>query len=215
MSSNNVLQMIDVTRSFAGASPVVRSLNLRLASGQGLLVTGTNGSGKSTLLRLVAALIEPSCGQVLVGSFCTAQQSQKARSLVSYSPASDRSFIPRLDGRKNLEFFAKLSNLSHGCFQQRLQALQEFQWTLKSALDQPYYLCSTGMRQSLSIARALMQDSKMIVLDEPERGLDRSALNELFEILKNEKQKGRSLVVSTHQPELFGGLFEVAVDLNA
>jgi len=150
-------------------------------------VMGPNGAGKSTLLRILAGLIEPSSGVARVeGS-------------VAFVVADERSFSWRLSGRHNLDFFASLHGFVGADARRRVcDALARAQLT--DDADRPYREYSTGMRQRLALARGLLADADVFLLDEPTRGVDPEAAHVLRRFIRDELvgRAGRTVLLATH-----------------
>ena len=168
---------------------VFADLNFSLDVGERLAITGANGCGKTTLLKILVNLILPTAGSIeLIGSRNP-----------SWVPASDQSFYSRLTGRENLLFFLSLQKISKSEITRRIDFWSEH-LALKESLKTPYYLCSSGMKQSLALARGLVNDPAVLILDEPTRSLDPKASLELIDSLKN-LPGTKTIVFSTHSLE--------------
>ena len=164
-------------------SPVLalRDLSLAVRRGETLGLLGTNGAGKTTLLKILATLILQDAGQV--------------RGTVGVVTGAERSFYWRLTGRQNLEFFAAFQGLGARATAARIE---ELRWRLGlDALDRRFGLYSTGMRQRLAIARALLPQPAVLLMDEPTRSLDPLATAALYRVIRS-TQAGCTIVLATH-----------------
>ena len=177
---------------------VLRGLTLQVRAGEIFGVIGVNGSGKTTVLEIIAAAQLPSSGSGTVAGYDLLSQPEQVREAVGYCPANLESFYPRLTGRANLEFFAALRNMSpsEGTSQSRaiLELINAVE--LSDTLFQRY---STGMKQKLSLARALLGSPAIVLLDEPTRSLDPVARREFQDLLRHIVVASRkSAVLVTH-----------------
>ncbi len=165
-----------------GYRRVVHDVSLEVAGGDTLLLVGHNGAGKTTLLRLMAGLLKPTEGSV--------ERSGALGMLAHQSMLYDA-----LTARENLVFFGRL----HGCREAtRIDSLLE-RMGLAAFGDQRVATYSRGMMQRLAIARALLPEPDVLLLDEPMSGLDDSALEIVREVLKDLRASGCAVVIATHQ----------------
>ena len=186
-------------RTKGGGADVLRGITLQVRAGEIFGVIGVNGSGKTTLLEIVATAQLPSSGRGTVAGYDLLSQPEHVRAAVGYCPANLESFYPRLTGKANLEFFAALRNMSRSEAASQSREILELinAPELSDTLFQRY---STGMKQKLSLARALLGSPALILLDEPTRSLDPSARREFQDLLRRQVVAGgqRSVVLVTH-----------------
>ena len=149
-----------VSRRF-GERVVLRDLHLSLEPGTIAAVTGPNGSGKTTLLRLLAGVLSPDAGTILVAG------EPPGRGATGFVPPGDRGLYWRLTGRANLEFFASIAGGSREDALGAARALDA-----EGTLDRRMGLCSTGERRRVAIARAFAARPPVVLLDEPYADLD-------------------------------------------
>jgi ABC-type multidrug transport system ATPase subunit len=170
-----------------GEKEVLRGVDLELAAGGFLLVTGRNGSGKSTLLRLVAGLLRPTGGVLDV---------RVPRGSIGF--AGHESLVYReLTALENLELYGRLYRVPER--RERIGMLLE-RYGLWEVRHERVSTFSRGMEQRLALCRALLHDPALLLLDEPFAGLDREGA-ELLDRELDELGGQRTLVVSSHQPE--------------
>jgi ABC-2 type transport system ATP-binding protein len=193
--SEGVLEVVGLDRRF-GDREVLRDLHVRLGAGERLAVTGPNGSGKTTLLRCISGSLTPSAGRVEV---CGHEAgSLAARRRVGISLSQERSFYLRLSGRNNLLFFARLRVRSERRARYAVEALiEEFELAAIAAERMDH--CSTGMVQQLALARALLGDPALLVLDEPTRSLDPEAVGRMWSGL--DRRPETAVLIATHRSE--------------
>src|SRR5579862_7302574 len=144
----------------------LRGVTLQIGRGEVFGLMGPNGAGKTTLLRLLATLLPPSTGGGRIDGADLVWQAGVVRRLVGFASGEERGFYWRLSGRENLEFFAGLLGISPGAGRKRCDDVLELVDLLPMA-HQPVAQSSTGMRQRLGIARALLGAPRVLLLDEP------------------------------------------------
>jgi len=197
-----------------GRVHALRGVDLALERGRTLAVLGPNGAGKSTLLRLLAGLARPSAGTLVVGDAGSARASsaerRRARAAVGYLGHATLLY-PDLTARENLLFAARLHGVSEA--QARADALLEQQGLLGVA-DRLTRSFSRGMAQRLAIARGLVHDPSILLLDEPFTGLDPSAAEALERQLRQLRDQGRTLVLVTHELARACALADAAIVLS-
>lgn len=177
--------------------PAVDHVNLSVGEGELFGLLGSNGAGKTTLIKLICTLIHPTEGEALVfGHPLTSDNLIKNQ--IGLVTSDERSFFWRLTGRENLEFFASLQGLYSKQAEKRIISILD-QVKLGDAADKTFQTYSTGMRQRLSIARALLNDPRLLFLDEPSRGLDPIATDRLHRlILELNQNEGKTIFLTTH-----------------
>ncbi|HLE29354.1 MAG TPA: ABC transporter ATP-binding protein [Anaerolineales bacterium] len=185
-----------------GPVHALRDVNLRIEPGQFFGLFGPNGAGKTTLIRILATLILPTGGAAQVHGFDVAREPARVRALIGLVFSSENSFYGRLTGRQNLEFFAALQNLSRADARRRASELFEL-FGLAAAADAPFQTYSTGMRQKLNVARALLHNPPVLFLDEPTKGMDVLTAATLRTLLRAElvERQRKTVVLTTHDLE--------------
>ena len=175
----------------------VEGVNLTVQAGSVLAILGPNGAGKTTLLRILAGLIHPSAGRAHICGLDVVQGEARERGLVGISLGDDRSLYARLSGRRNLDFFAALHGLSRREATQRIDELGKI---LEIPLDQSVQGSSAGIRQRILIARALLHDPSVLLLDEPTKSLDPTSAQGLRGFIRERlaDHLGKSVLIATH-----------------
>jgi heme exporter protein A len=190
-----MIEVRSLTKVF-GLNPVLRGLDLDVARGEFLTLLGPNGSGKSTLLRILGALSRPTGGTVKIGGWELPGEADFVRAqlgVVSHLPL----LYDTLTAEENLMFFARLYNMPPETRRMRVDYLLRRVGLAKRARDvvQTY---SRGMQQRLAIARAILHDPAVLLLDEPYTGLDQDAAGLLDELLREVAVAGRTVIMTTH-----------------
>jgi len=178
---------------------VLRKLDLQVRRGEFVALLGPNGSGKSTLLRLLAGLTKPTSGAIFVGGWEIPREAAAVRAQIGM--ASHKVLLyENLTALENLRFFARLYAIPPAEAEARARARLE-QVGLARRADSLVRTFSRGMQQRLSIARALLHNPDVLLLDEPYTGLDQDASLTLDGLLRQAHAEGRTIVMSTHQLE--------------
>lgn len=184
-----------------GGAPVeaVRHVDLAAADGRICGLLGPNGAGKTTTLRMLAGLIAPDAGRLVVDGIDVVRQPRLALARMGLL-GDARGLYPRLSARENIVYFAALHGLSRDAAQARAEALAEA-LDLRPLLERRTEGFSQGERVKTALARALVHDPANIVLDEPTNGLDVPATRALRETLRHLASPaggGKCIVFSTH-----------------
>ena len=174
--------------------PIVKGVNLAVGEGEVVALLGANGAGKSTLLRIISGLLKADRGEIVLGGVSMAKAGAELRryvGLVSHAPL----LYDHLSGLENLTFFANLYDLqeSRARVEAILQAVDL--WRRRNDLVRTY---SRGMQQRLAIARAILHDPPVLLLDEPDTGLDQQSAHMLQTLLQQLSDKRRAILFSTH-----------------
>jgi ABC-type multidrug transport system ATPase subunit len=193
--NGSILSIARLNRCF-GTREVVHSLDLDLAPGERMAFCGPNGSGKTTVLRCVAGTLTPTSGRVMVGGHPAG--ALEARRLVGASLSQERSFYLRLTGHLNLLFFARLRYGSEREAAARVDALEE-ELEIADIGRQRVDRCSSGMIQQLALARALLGEPTLLLLDEPTKSLDTDARGRLWAAL--DRRRDTAVLFATHLDE--------------
>ena len=175
-------------------------VNLRVKEGEVLGLLGPNGAGKSTLIKILCTLILPTVGEAYVNGYNVVKEGRQARSSIGFITTDERSFYWRLSGRENLQFFATLHNMPQSQVKARVEELLDVVH-LKNRADEPFLNYSAGMKQRMAIARGLLNDPKVLFMDEPTRSLDPGAAKSLRDFIKDHivTERGKTVLISTHQ----------------
>lgn len=177
--------------------PVLRGVDLTIEQGQRVALLGANGAGKTTLLRVLAGLAEPDGGQVRIDGrdmLHDAQQARRAVGFVTHQPY----LYDDLTVMENLLFFARMYGVKQR--HERARALLERVGLLKRANERASAL-SRGQSQRLALARALLHSPRLLLLDEPDTGLDEEGITLLETILNEQTHNGGAVLFTTHQLE--------------
>ena len=179
----------------------VDNLNLEIKKGVIFGFLGPNGAGKTTTIKMMAGVLKPTQGQVLIDGIDIAHDPFEAKRRIGFVP--DQPFVyEKLTGREFLQFVAGLYGLNHsqslnGNMTRLLELFELSHWS-----DELVESFSHGMKQRLIMCAALLHEPKVIVVDEPMVGLDPKAARLVKDIFRNQAQKGRTIFMSTHSLEV-------------
>lgn len=190
---------------------MLRGVNLRVAAGSSLILTGSNGAGKTTLLRIIATILRPSSGTGSVAGLELRAGAEEIRGRVGYLSA--RGFMyDELDGSENLLFAARLAGIEAG--PSRIAELLETSG-LADAGRQRVRTYSTGMRRRLALAALRMRPLDVALLDEPYAGLDVEGIDQVDRIVARFRESGTAVIIASHQAGEATRSADVALRLEA
>lgn len=176
--------------------PAVNHIDLTINEGELFGLLGPNGAGKTTLMRILTTLLRPSEGQAVVGGYDVVKDASKVRTVIG--AVSDKLIMYNLlSAKENLRFFGRLYGLKGDVIEKRIDELLELV-ELRSWQDKLIGTFSTGMKQRLNIVRALIQNPKILFLDEPTLGLDPQSQRFVKDLAKDLHNRGMTIVLTTH-----------------
>jgi ABC-2 type transport system ATP-binding protein len=178
----------------------VNGVDLEIRRGEIFGLLGPNGAGKSTTIRMLCTLLEPTSGTAKVNGFDVVQQANDVRRSLGTVLAGERSIYWKLTGRENLEYFAALYHIPAAIAKKRVDELLE-RMEIKERANELVEKYSTGMRQRIAIAKALLARPPILLLDEPTLGLDPQAARNLRALIAQLKEEGHTILLTTHYME--------------
>lgn len=183
-----VLQIENLTKNF-GRLCAVNKMNLEVGAGQVFGMLGPNGSGKTTTLGMLMSVVNPTSGSFKWFGEEATHDTRKQIGAVLEHPI----FYPYLTGQKNLELTAMIKGATPDQITRVLKLVELF-----DRKDDKYKTYSLGMKQRLAIASALLNDPRVLILDEPTNGLDPMGIAEIRELIKKIAADGRTIILASH-----------------
>jgi heme exporter protein A len=191
-----MIQVSRVVKTF-GNRVVLRGIDLTINEGDFVTLLGANGAGKTTLLHLVASLSKPSHGNVFINGYRMADDASELRRFIGL--VSHKTLLyDDLSAEQNLRFYAQLYDVVEA--RERIETVLN-QVNLWQRRKDPVRTYSRGMQQRLAIARAILHNPPILLLDEPDTGLDQHAANMLGELLAAVGISHRTILMTTHNLE--------------
>jgi sodium transport system ATP-binding protein len=187
---------VDRLEKTLGRNRVLRGISFEARSGEIFGLLGPNGAGKTTTLRIICTLLEPDAGSVEVLGFDTNTAPREVRRRVGVVTA-EIGVYPRLSARENIAYFAELSGVLNGELGRRVDAVIE-RLGMESFASQRAESLSSGQKQKVAIARAIVHDPPVLMFDEPTSNLDVLASREVREFMVESKGRGKCVIFSTH-----------------
>lgn len=191
-----MIEINNVTKRFGSVTAVDR-LSFTINDGEVLGLLGENGAGKTTTMRMMATILQPTEGDIRINGFSVREQSVSVRRQIGILFGGDVGLYGRLTARENIAYFGRLYGLEE---QQLTQRIAELSGMLEMGeyVDRRVGGFSRGMKQKVAIARALVHDPQVILLDEPTTGLDVSAASIFRRLVLNMREAGKTILFSSH-----------------
>ncbi|GAB4462934.1 MAG: ABC transporter ATP-binding protein [Anaerolineae bacterium] len=191
-----MIEIRKVVKAF-GNRAVLRGVDLNISEGDFVTLLGANGAGKTTLLHIVSSLSKPTAGDVLINGYSLADSASELRRFIGL--VSHKTLLyDDLTAEQNLRFYARMYDVPDAAG--RVQAVLE-QVNLWERRGDPVRTYSRGMQQRLAIARAILHNPPILLLDEPDTGLDQHSANMLADLLKAVGISHRTILMTTHNLE--------------
>ena len=216
MQNENAIQTINLTKTFKSKSPnangflrrktvsvnAIDNLTFEIKKGELFGLLGPNGAGKTTLVKMLCTLLPPDQGTALVNGYDIVKEPMKVkRSLGTLFSVGERGFFWRLNGYRNLEFFAAVYNVPRQKRHERIMEVLNLVG-LENNSFQLFQRYSGGMKRKLALARTLLPDPPIIMLDEPTTGLDAISSRNVRDFVKGTVQEtGKTVLYTTHYIE--------------
>jgi ABC-2 type transport system ATP-binding protein len=190
-----MISIQNVTKNY-GKKVAVDNLSLEIAPGEFFAVLGHNGAGKTTTIKMIAGLLRPTSGRILVGGVDVQVDPIAAKKVCAYVP--DQPFLyDKLSGIEFMNFIADLYEVDGGGRQKEIERLIEL-FGMKDFVRELTESYSHGMKQRLVLAATLLHKPKVIMVDEPLVGLDPHTARLVKQVFKEQAQAGNSIFMSTH-----------------
>jgi sodium transport system ATP-binding protein len=177
-----------------GSRKAVDNISFSVNEGEIFGLLGPNGAGKTTTLRLISTILKPTAGTAVVNGFDIVREPEKVRASIGFL-SGDMGMYGRLTPREVLRFFAALNRVPHS--EERVNRMLH-QFAIEEFANSRIDKLSTGMKQKVAIARAMLHDPPVLILDEPTSGLDVPTARTIEVAVSEARQRGKTIVYSTH-----------------
>lgn len=185
----------NICKSFNGID-AVRNLSITISHGEIFGLVGPNGAGKTTTIKMMAGLLRPDNGEIIIGGYNIVNEPIKARSILGYVP--DKAFLyEKLTAYEFLTFIASIYNIKKSEAMTRIEKLLNL-FGIKDVEDELIESFSQGMRQRLLFTSALMHNPEVLLIDEPFMGLDPFGIRMLKGVIRDLSSKGVTIFLATH-----------------
>lgn len=175
----------------------LKDINLEIDEGELFGLLGPNGAGKTTLIKCITTLLTPTRGQIMVNNFEVGRQDAQVRASLGCLLGGERSLYWKLTGRENLEYFAALYHVSPTEAKAKIQDLSHL-LNLGPLLDRSVETYSSGQKMALAFAKALINEARILILDEPTNALDVPAAQAMRQVIKNLNEQGYTIILTSH-----------------
>ncbi len=190
-----MIETVDLSKEFNGVW-AVDGLNIQVAAGEILALLGPNGAGKTTTIRMLTTILTPSRGEAFIMGCDIRSQSEQVRSHVGVL-TEQHGLYPRMVAREYLEFFGQTYKLERNKLQKRSEELLSY-FGLSDDREKRLGQYSKGMRQKLALARALLHDPAVLLLDEPTSAMDPASARLVRNTIQNLRSAERAIIICTH-----------------
>lgn len=203
----NAIEIKDLKMTF-GKDEVLKGITHSFEKGKVHGIVGNNGSGKTVMMKCICGFLKPTSGTVKVNGKLIGRQEDfpKSLGLIIEAPG----FLPHLSGFRNLSILASVNKKIN---KQRIKDTIRLVG-LDPDMKKPVGKYSLGMRQRLGIAQAIMEDPELLILDEPMNGLDKNGVQEMRELLKGLVEKGKTIILSSHNPADIDALCDTVCEMD-
>jgi sodium transport system ATP-binding protein len=191
-------QKREMGRDFEGSTVnAVDGVSFECVPGRIFSLLGPNGAGKTTTLRMIATMLHPTSGSIQVDGFDVSKEPEKVRKSLGFLTGSTKLYH-RLTAKELVKYYADLHGIDRATFERRKEEIFSL-LDMHSFANQRIAKLSTGMQQKISIARTIIHDPSVLVFDEATAGLDVVASRGIVELIRQAKDRGKTVLFSTHR----------------
>ncbi|GEC90342.1 ATP-binding cassette domain-containing protein [Brevibacillus brevis] len=191
-----MIEVKDVSKRFKEIA-AVQHVSFRVEAGEVYGLLGENGAGKTTTMRMMATVLTPTEGDIEISGFSVRQQPLEVRRRIGILFGGDVGLYNRLTARENIAYFGRLYGLEQARLEERIDSLSRL-LEMDVFLDRRVGAFSRGMKQKVAIARTLVHDPDVILLDEPTTGLDVTAATIFRRMVRKLQEEGKTILFSSH-----------------
>jgi sodium transport system ATP-binding protein len=191
-----MIEVINLTKQFKEVK-AVDNLSFNINEGEIVGLLGENGAGKTTTLRIISTMIKCTSGTVKVSGFDINKEPSKVRNEIGILFGGEVGLYDRLTARENIRYFAELNGMTKEAADKSIEDLSD-RLEMKEYLDRRVGKFSRGMKQKVAIARSIVHEPKVVLLDEPTAGLDVTSSRLIHDFIKHCKKENKAIVFSSH-----------------
>lgn len=191
-----MIEVINLTKQFKEVK-AVDNLSFNINEGEIVGLLGENGAGKTTTLRIISTMIKCTSGTVKVSGFDINKEPSKVRNEIGILFGGEVGLYDRLTARENIKYFAELNGMTKEAADKSIEDLSD-RLEMKEYLDRRVGKFSRGMKQKVAIARSIVHEPKVVLLDEPTAGLDVTSSRLIHDFIKHCKKENKAIVFSSH-----------------
>lgn len=196
-----MLNVTEIDKSFSSKKEKVLSgISFNVGPGESVALVGENGAGKTTLIRILSLILKPDNGSISLNNRRSDSHAPYIKSRTGTLFSGDSSLYDRLTARENIIYYAGLNGISRNSTCRNIDRLID-ELSLSDFIDSRVGTFSRGMKQRTAIARTLITDPELIILDEPSTGLDVIAANSVKKIITGLKESGKTVLFSSHNSD--------------
>ena len=188
----------NLTKKFEDKT-ALEDLSLQVAKGELFGLLGPNGAGKTTTINILCGLVKPTSGTAKICDYDVQNETQKVKELIGVC-TQETAIYPYLTGQENIELFGNLNSLNKKALKEKSNLLLT-KLGLKEDAKRVAAKYSGGMKRRLSLALALIHDPQVVFLDEPTVAMDPQSRHAVWDFIKDQKTKGKTIILTTHYME--------------
>ncbi|TYQ15154.1 UNVERIFIED_CONTAM: sodium transport system ATP-binding protein [Acetivibrio alkalicellulosi] len=175
----------------------VNKISLKVNNGEIFGLLGENGAGKTTTLRMLATMLKPTSGRAKLAGFDIIKDAEKVRGSIGILFGGETGLYDRLSCEENIAYFGQLNDMKTPEIKERIKVLSKA-FGMDSYLKRRAGKLSKGMKQKVAFARSIIHNPDIMLFDEPTSGLDISSIRGVQEFIKNCKEEGKTIILSSH-----------------
>ncbi len=209
-----MIKVNELSKTFKkNKTPAVNNISFSVNSGEIVGVLGENGAGKTTTLRMIGTMLKPTSGNAIINGYDTKKEPEKVRSQVGILFGGETGLYDRLTARENINYFARLNNLSEEESNREINVLSKA-FDMDNYIDKRVGAFSRGMKQKTGILRSVIHNPSVMLLDEPTTGLDISSSKIVQDFVIRCKKENKAILFSSHNIDEITTLCDRIIIIN-
>lgn len=196
-----MIKVSNLAKKF-GDVTAVDDISFEAGKGEIFGLLGENGAGKTTTLRMLATMLRPASGSIVMGGFDTVREPEKVRARIGILFGGETGLYDRLTAAENIAYFGELNDMDRGSIKARIDELSGI-FSMQEYIHRRASKLSKGMKQKVAFARSIVHNPDIMLFDEPTSGLDVSAVRDVHDFILKCRSEGKTVVFSSHSmPEV-------------